>query len=85
MAPSDDFLIDTLLHFTRQAQSKHTSRSRKLFFIQGGTATREMGDGLNYAYLPGGRWEMASILPISQAGDGRWLALSEGGRREIAS
>ena len=31
------------------------------------------------------RWEIASILPISQAGDGRWLALTDGGRREIAS
>ena len=31
---------------------------------------------------PLGRWEMASILPISQAGDGRWLALSGGGRRD---
>ena len=31
---------------------------------------------------PLGRWEMASILPISQTGDGRWLALSGGGRRD---
>ena len=33
-----------------------------------GTATREMGDGLNFAYLPGGRWEMVGVIGRREAG-----------------
>ena len=57
----------------------------KIREIRGGTATREMGDGLNFAYLPGGRREIRKYWSISHVGDGRRLALSGGGRREIAS
>ena len=46
----------------------------------GGTAVRETGDGTNFAYLPGGRWEIRKYWDISQVGDGRWV-LSSGDRR----
>ena len=35
----------------------------------GGTATREMEDGLNFAYLPGGRWGMVGVIGRWEAGD----------------
>ena len=43
-----------------------------------GTATREMGDGLNFAYLPGGRWEMVGVIGRREAGD-RLATLRETG------
>ena len=48
--------------------------------IQGGTPIRETGDGPNFAHLPGGRREIRKYWTISHLGDGRWLALSGGGR-----
>ena len=49
-------------------------------FNGGGTPTRETGDGPNFAHLPGGRREIRKYWTISHLGDGRWLALSGGGR-----
>ena len=48
--------------------------------IMGGTAVRETGDGTNFAYLPGRRWEIRKYWDISQVGDGRRV-LSSGDRR----
>ena len=42
------------------------------------TATREMGDGLNFAHLPGGRWEMVGVIVRRKAGD-RLATLRETG------
>jgi hypothetical protein len=44
----------------------------------GGTATREMGDCLNFAHLPPGRWEMDGVIGRREAGD-RLATLRETG------
>ena len=36
-----------------------------------GTAKREMGYGLNFAYITGGRWEMVGVIGRREAGGGR--------------
>ena len=41
----------------------------EMVIVDGGIG--EVGDGNLLADLPGGRWEMAKIYLISQAGDGR--------------
>ena len=41
-----------------------------------------MGDGLNFAYLPGGRWEMVGVIGRREAGD-RLATLRETGDSAI--
>ena len=47
-------------------------------YIQGDSHFREMGDGLNFAYFPGGRWEMVGVIGRREAGD-RLATLRETG------
>ena len=52
-----------------------------------------MGDGLNFAYLPGGRWEMVGVIgrreagdrlaTLRETGDSAKMGLSPNGRWEI--
>ena len=57
-------------------------------YSQGRTASREMEDGLNFAYLPGGRrvwrWEVdrKEVISLREMGDSAKIGLFPNGRWE---